>query len=295
MIIKKTITRTKKLILKTITPQSVLLKKKYYQRMGTTLNLKNPKTFNEKIQWLKLHDKNPEYSLYVDKYEAKRIVAKWIGEEYIIPTLGIWDNYKQIDFNKLPEKFVLKCTHDSESVKICKTKTSINHAEWEKWFEDHLTTNFNEYWGEWVYKKVKHRIIAEKYLDSLDDEGVIDYKFFCFGGKPEFLYVSVGLEDHSTAKISFYDMRGNEMPFYRKDFNRFHDVVLPKNFNEMKRIAETIAKKVGNPFVRVDLYSIKNNIYFSEITFYPNAGYIPFEPPEWDLKLGSKISLPCDK
>ena len=273
-----------KRIVKKLIPNSILEKRS-----------NKPRTFSQKISWLKQYDRNPVYSQYADKYEAKRIVADWIGKQYIIPTLGIYDNYKQIDFSKLPEQFVLKCTHDSGSVKICKEKNSINHDCWEKWFNDHLKINYFDKWGEWAYKNVKPRIIAEKYMNELDKQELIDYKFFCFNGKPEFIYVSIGLQDHTTAKISFYDMQGNEMPFYRKDYNRYRDVIFPNNFPEMKRIAEIIANNVGSPFVRVDLYSVEDKTYFSEITFYPNGGYIPFEPPKWDKKLGKLISLQSDK
>lgn len=278
-----------------VLPSSYVLKRRYFQRLGKKLNLKHPKTFNEKIQWLKLHDRKKEYPLYVDKYEVKKLISKWFGNKYIIPTIGVWNNYNQIDFDLLPEKFVLKCTHDSGSVKICKNKDLIDHQEWKKWFEEHLAVNWYDYCREWVYKTVKPRIIAEQYMDSLGDNGIIDYKFFCFNGNPELLYISIGLEDHSTAKISFYDMNGNEMPFYRSDYNQFHNAVFPENFSEMKSIAEIIAKNVNSPFVRVDLYSVENKVYFSEITFYPNAGYIPFTPPEYDLILGEKIILPYEE
>lgn len=263
--------------------------------MGKKLDINHPKSFNEKIQWLKLYDRNIEYPSYVDKYEAKKVVSSWIGNDYLIPTLGVWEKYEEINFDDLPDSFVLKCTHDSGSVKICKNKEDIDHQEWKKWFESHLSYNFYYRFREWVYKTIKPKIIAEPYMDSLADKGLIDYKFFCFNGSPEFLYISTGLENHSTAKISFYDMQGNEMPFYRSDYNQFHNAVFPDNFSEMKNIAEIIAKNVGSPFVRVDLYSVENKVYFSEITFYPNAGYIPFTPPEYDLLLGEKIILPYEE
>lgn len=276
-------------------PDSIALKRKYKNAMGKKLNLKHPKSFNEKIQWLKLFDRKEQYVQLVDKYEVKNIVSKWIGEEYIIPTLGIYNHFCDINFSNLPEKFVLKCTHDSGSVKVCLNKNTTDFSEWEKWFEWHLKTNFSYKFREWVYKDIKPRIIAEEYIDSLDKKGVVDYKFFCFNGTPELLYISIGLDNHTTAKISFYDMQGNEMLFHRSDYNQYNDAVFPNNFSKMKEIAKTIAKKIDNPFVRIDLYSLENKVYFSEITFYPNAGFIPFFPPEWDNTLGDLIKLPCDK
>ncbi|MBR5156646.1 MAG: glycosyl transferase [Clostridia bacterium] len=275
-------------------PDSLYLKLRFPIRTGEKLNLKNPETFNEKLQWLKINDRKPIYSDMVDKYEVKNYVAEKLGEEYIIPTLGIWDKFEDIDFNALPDQFVLKCTHDSGGLAVCTNKAEFDVEKAKEKIERCFKRNY--YWSsrEWPYKNVKPRIIAEKYMeDENAAEGLTDYKFFCFGGKPKLLYVSQGLQDHATAAISFYDLEGNEMPFHRKDFRPIDGkMVLPEKFDEMVKIAEKLAKEVDNPFIRIDLYSICGKIYFSEITFFPCSGMMPIEPEEWNKTLGDWIELP---
>lgn len=268
------------------------LKLSYRINTGKSLNLSNPETFNEKVQWLKIHDRKKIYTSLADKYEAKEIIKNIIGKEYIIPTLGVWDKYEDIDFKKLPEKFVLKCTHDSGGLVICRNRKEINYSEIEKKIKESLKKNY--YWSgrEWPYKNIKPRILAEKLMGENEKKGLRDYKFFCFSGIPKMLYVSEGLENHATANISFYDLHGNEMPFYRKDYKPFgKKLTLPDNFPEMVEVAEKLARFVDNPFVRIDLYSVDNQIYFSEITFSPCGGNIPFEPEEWDKRLGEWICI----
>lgn len=270
------------------------LKMIFKDNMGYPLDLENPKTFNEKLQWLKLYDRKPVYTTMVDKYEAKKYVADIIGEEYIIPTLGVWDSFDDIDFDKLPEQFVLKCTHDSGGLVICRDKSKLDMEHARKKIERCLKRNY--YWSsrEWPYKDVKPRILAEVYMEDENvAAGLTDYKFFCFNGKPEMLYVSQGLEDHATASISFYDMEGKDMPFHRSDYKPIEGkFVLPSNFDQMKETAEKMAKAVGSPFVRIDLYSVCGQMYFSEVTFSPCSGMLPFSPKEWDEKIGSWIRLP---
>lgn len=269
------------------------LKRKYRLLMGQELNLHDPHTFNEKLQWLKLHDRRLEYTTMVDKYEVKKYIAETIGEEYVIPTLGVWDHFEDIDFNTLPNQFVLKCTHDSGGLVICRDKKNFDYAAAKKKIQRCLKQNYYYKHREWPYKNVIPRVMAERYMeDENKTEGLRDYKFFCFHNIPKFLYVSEGLEDHSTAGISFYDFDGKEMPFRRSDFRTIGvDVQLPGNFPEMREIARILSEMVGSPFVRIDLYSINGRIYFSEITFYPCAGMVPFEPKEWDHTLGSWIDL----
>lgn len=277
-----------------------LLKDKMYLRllykleMGDKLDIRNPKTFNQKLQWLKLYDRNPEYTKMVDKYEAKKYVSNVIGEEYIIPTLGVWEKFEEIDFNQLPNQFVLKCTHDSGGLIICKDKNILNIKSSKKLINKCLKNNFYYSGREWPYKNIRPRIIAEKYMATNKQKELIDYKFFCFNGKPEFLYVSEGLSNHSTAKISFANMSYEKMEFYRKDYKPFD--VLPQkpiNFNKMKELAEKLSRNI--PFLRVDFYEIEGKIYFGELTFFPCSGYIPFEPEEWDKKLGDMLELPKEK
>jgi hypothetical protein len=269
------------------------LKMIFEDAMGYPLNLKNPKTYNEKLQWLKLYDRKPVYTKMVDKYEAKKYAADIIGEEHIIPTLGVWDSFDEIDFDTLPEQFVLKCTHDSGGLVICRDKSKLNKEAAREKIERCLQRNY--FWSsrEWPYKDVKPRVIAETYMeDENEAKGLTDYKFFCFNGKPEMIYVSQGLEDHSTASISFYDMKGLPMPFRRRDFKPMKEgFQVPANFDTMAEFAGRIAKAIMCPFVRVDLYSVNGKIYFSEITFFPCSGMVPFEPKEWDEILGSWIDL----
>ena len=273
-------------------PDKMAVKIKYRNHFLKKLDLKNPVTFNEKLQWLKLYNRRPEYTMMVDKYAVKKYIADLIGEQFIIPTLGVWDSFGEIDFENLPEKFVLKCTHDSESVKIITNKSMINQESLRRFFEKKLSRNFFYACREWPYKNVKPRIIAEKYLEDLAAEELIDYKFFCFNGEPCFLYVSVGLQNHSTAKISFYDLFGNELPFFRSDFNPYHNAKMPNDMNLMIETAREIASGINAPFVRVDLYEVNNRALFSEITFFPCGGYLPFKPEEWDEKIGGMIQLP---
>ena len=274
-------------------PGDAYLKILYQIRTGKKLELKDPRTFNEKLQWLKLHDRKPDYSRMVDKYEAKQYVAERIGEAYIIPTLGVWDSFDQIDFDSLPEQFVLKCTHDSGGLAICRDKATFDKEKAREKIERSLKNNY--YWGsrEWPYKNVKPRILAEQYMeDETGAPGLTDYKFFCFNGEPKLLYASQGLENHATACISFFDLEGKKMPFYRSDYRPMEgDLPLPKNFGEMLEKAKQLAKEVAAPFVRIDLYAINGAMKFSEITFFPCSGMVPFEPVEWDKTLGEWIEI----
>lgn len=267
------------------------LKLRYNCIMGKKLNLDNPVTYNEKLQWLKLYDRKPEYTKMVDKYEAKKYVADIIGEEYIIPTLGVWDNVNDIDFDTLPNQFVLKCTHDSGGLVICKDKTELDIENAKNTLNHFLNRNFYNVHREWPYKDVKHRIIAEKYMEDESGKDLKDYKFFCFNGEPKLLYISEGLSDHSTAKISFADMDYNIAEFKRNDFKPFDE--LPKkpiNFEKMKELAKVLSK--DRAFIRVDFYEINKKIFFGELTFFPCSGYLPFDPEKYDKVLGDWITLP---
>ncbi len=267
------------------------LKLRYNCIMGKKLNLDNPVTYNEKLQWLKLYDRKPEYTKMVDKYEAKKYVADIIGEEYIIPTLGVWDNVNDIDFDTLPNQFVLKCTHDSGGLVICKDKAELDIENAKNTLNHFLNRNFYNVHREWPYKDVKHRIIAEKYMEDESGKDLKDYKFFCFNGEPKLLYISEGLSDHSTAKISFADMDYNIAEFKRNDFKPFNE--LPKkpiNFEKMKELAKVLSK--DRAFIRVDFYEINKKIFFGELTFFPCSGYLPFDPEKYDKILGDWITLP---
>ena len=273
-----------------VLPDKTYLKLKYRFAMKTKLNLKDPKTFNEKIQWLKLYERKPEYTTMVDKYAVKKYVSDIIGEEYIIPNLGVWDSFDEIDFDSLPDKFVLKCTHDSGGLVICRNKASLNREEARIKIERSLKRNY--YWSgrEWPYKDVKPRIIAEQYMEDTNASGLTDYKFYCFNGKPKFLYVSQGLENHETAQISFLTMDWNFAPYRRSDYKPFDKLPpKPQMFETMIELAERLSQ--GHSFLRVDLYQIGNRIYFSELTFSPCSGLMPFENPEHNLEIGNMLKL----
>lgn len=270
------------------------LKLLYKLQMKSNLDFNNPISFNEKLQWLKLYDRKPEYTNMVDKYEVKKYIADSIGKEYIIPTLGIYDKFDDITWDSLPEQFVIKCTHDSGGLVICKNKADLNKQSCKKIINKRLRKKFYFSGREWPYKNVKPRIIIEKYMVTESQQELIDYKFFCFNGVPKFLYVSEGLSDHSTAKISFVDMDYNLVEFHRKDYKPFEKLPeKPKKFDEMKEIAARLSENTH--FLRVDLYEIEGKIYFGELTFFPASGYIPFEPEKWDKELGKLLELPLKR
>lgn len=262
-------------------------------KYGSRLDLDNPKTFNEKIQWLKVFDRRKDYFMMADKIEAKKYVAQIIGREHIIPTIAVYDRVQDIIWEDLPQQFVVKCSHNSGGLAVCRNKELLDKKETVERLSACLKKNYFYQSGEWCYKGIKPRILCEQLMeDDSQRESLIDYKFFCFGGQPEFVYISYGLEDHSTASISFVDIDGERAPFHRADYKEVADPLpIPASFEEMKHIAARIAKAVNNAFVRVDLYEINGNIYFSELTFYPNGGYIPFVPAEWDNKLGELLQL----
>ena len=269
----------------------LFLKLKFKDMMGYKLNLRHPKTFNEKIQWLKLHDRKPEYVQMVDKIEAKKYVAEKIGEEYIIPTISTCDHFDEINLWNLPEQFVIKCSHDSGGLIICRDKNRLDVAAARKKIDKCLKKNFYYQSREWPYKNVKPKILIEKYMSDKKQKELVDYKFYCFNGSPKYLYVSEGLENHATAKIEFFDMAFRSAPFHRDDYMIFNTKPnKPETFEKMKSIARSLSK--GIPFVRVDLYEINGKIYFGELTFTPCGGYMPFNPKEWDEKLGQILELP---
>ena len=264
---------------------------------GRPIDLDNPKTFDEKLQWLKLYDHNPLYHFLADKYEAKIYASRIIGEEHIIPTLGVYRKVSDIVWEDLPEKFILKCTHDSGGLVVCRDRKSFDRKTAEKVLAKSLRHNYYFNSREWCYKDIRPAVICERLMeDETQKKMLVDYKFFCFSGKPEFLYISVGLDDHSTASISFFDLEGKRLPFRREDFKEIEQgFILPNNFNDMKEIASKLAEDLHNPFVRIDLYSIGGQVYFSEYTFYPNGGYLPFSPDDWDWRIGQLLSLPESK
>ena len=276
-----------------IIPDEQYIKIIYFLRTRKKINLNNPRNFNEKLQWLKLNDRNKKYTKMVDKYEAKKYVSKQIGEKYIIPTLGVWSTFDDINFNDLPKQFVLKCTHDSGGLVICQDKNKLDKKKARKKINKCLKRNFYYVGREWVYKDVKPRIIAESYMsDNKNDDvaGLTDYKFFCFNGKVKFLYISKNLTNHKNARISFVTPEWKRAPFIRKDYLPYEQLPKkPKKFNQMIEIAEKLSKNID--FLRVDLYEINNEIYFSELTFFPCNGLFSFDPEIWNEKIGDMLIL----
>lgn len=273
-------------------PDKYYIKKRYKFKVGKELNLKNPQTFNEKLQWIKLYDRNPMYTKMVDKYEVKQYVGEKLGEEYVIPLVGgPWKHFSEIDFSKLPNQFVLKNTHDSGGIAICRNKPSFDKIAAEKKLEYSLKHNYFYYGREWPYKNVKRQIFAEKYMEDSDSRELRDYKFYCFNGQPRFLYISQGLENHLTAKMNFLNLDWEKTPFQRNDFSEF-DTLPPKpqNFEKMIEFAKILSENI--PFVRVDFYEINHNLFFGEMTFFPGGGMVEFEPMQWNKIIGDYIDLP---
>lgn len=269
------------------------LKILYRKAFKKELNLENPQTFNEKLQWLKLNDRKDIYTTMVDKYEVKKHVSAIIGKEYIIPTLGIYDSFNEIDFEKLPDKFAIKCTHDSGGVVICKDKKELDIKKARNKINKSLKKNYYYSSREWPYKNVKPRIIIEELLEDEGNEDLIDYKFMCFNGKVKCSFVCLNRRSKEGLNVDFYDLKWNKMPFERHYPNSKEILEKPKNYEKMIELAEKLAE--GISFVRVDFYNIKGKIYFGELTFYPGAGIEEFTPNEWDKKLGDMIILPKSK
>lgn len=270
------------------------LKRKFKSVTGKELNIETPTTFNEKLQWLKLNNREDVYTVMADKVAARDFVAEKLGEEYLIPCIGVWDNADDIDFDKLPDKFVLKCNHNSGvGMCICKDKSKLDIEKVKNELKKGMAQDYYITNREWPYKNIPRKIIAEQFMENKEEgiEGLRDYKFYCFDGNVDYLYISEGLDDHHTAKISFVTTDWKLADFKRTDYANFTNLPeKPKKFDEMLSIAKELSK--GFPFLRVDLYEINGKIYFSEFTFFPCSGYMPFEPEEWDYKFGEFIKLP---
>ena len=270
-------------------PDEPYLKMVYRIRMGKKLNLENPQTFNEKLQWLKLYDRKPIYTTMVDKYEAKKYVAGIIGEEYIIPTLGVWNHFDEIDFDKLPDQFVLKCTHDSGGLVIVRDKSKFDKEAAKKKIEKSLKRNF--YWKgrEWPYKDVKPRIIAEKYMEDKTEDQISDYKVYDFEGNPEIIQVDFDrfIEHKRNLYTKDWDYIEGELKY--PSIKDRHDVK-PDNLNQMIQAAKMLSEKIT--FLRTDFYLIDGKLYFGELTLFPESGFENFKPEDLDREYGKCIILP---
>lgn len=305
-------------------PDDKYLKRRFKASIGATLNLENPQTFNEKLQWLKLYSRKPEYTMMVDKYAVKKYVADMIGEQYIIPTLGVWNNFDDINFNKLPNQFVLKCTHDSGGLIIVPDKSKLDKRSAKKKIEKCLKRNYFYSGREWPYKNVPRKIICEKYMvdsanledgindcelmcfngqvrcssgtkDGFNGEGlkvtrIKDYKFYCFNGEVKAVMINSDRNSNEPTKADYFDKEYNWLDFTWGYTHAAEKPAKPVNFEKMVQIAEKLS--AGMPHVRIDLYNCSGKIYFGEITFFDGSGFEKIKPIEWDYKLGGYLTLP---
>ncbi len=261
----------------------------YFLQFRHFCHLRHPETYNEKLNWLKLHDHRPEYPGMVDKFEAKQYVADRIGEEYIIPTLGVWDTFNEIDFDTLPKQFVLKCTHDSEGIVIVKDKDTLDvDAAGEK-LTRALNQNFYYIGREWAYKSIQPRIIAEQYMEDTKVGELRDYKFFCFDGVPRSLFVATGRTEDATC-LDYFDMEFHHLDLRQKYPNATVHIEKPQQFDQMAQLAHILSQ--GYPHIRVDFYEVDGRVYFGELTLYNFSGFMPFQPDEWDKTWGDWLMLP---
>lgn len=284
-------------------PDEKYLPKIYFANTGRKLDLQSPKTFNEKLQWIKLYDRQDKYVIMSDKYLVKDYVAKIIGSDHIVPTLGVWDDPNLINFEQLPNRFVLKCNHNSGlGMCICKDKDSLDIQKVRANLAKGLAQDYFKHDREWTYKKIPRKILAEKYMEDsnvteilpgIKADGLIDYKFYCFNGDPRFLYVGFAniIDGSKHDLLTYLTLDWKLAPFSRSDHEALPIIPnRPTCFDEMVEYSKALS--VGIPFVRVDFFVIDNHIYFSEFTFTPGGGYGIFSPEEWERKLGDWIKLP---
>ena len=278
-------------VFKSLTDEEYI-RQRYKECMGRELDLDNPLKFTEKLQWLKLNDRNPRYTELADKYLVKNVIGNKIGYDHVIPIVGgPWSSVDEICFDKLPERFVLKCNHDCGSTIVCTDKSIFDYKKAKKFLDRRLRENYYLMSREWPYKNIKPLIFAEKYMVNSESNDLKDYKFLCFDGEPRIMFIASDRTNVTTeTKFDFFDM----------DFSPLHivnghpnSVILPQkpnSFNEMKKLARIISE--GIPHVRVDFYEVDGRVYFGEMTFYHYGGIVPFEPETWDDTLGTYISLP---
>lgn len=257
-------------------------------RLGYSLDLKNPQTFNEKLQWLKLYDRNPKYIQMVDKYEVRKYISENIGEEYLIPLIGVYNRFEEINFEELPNQFVIKCTHDSGGVVICKNKSKFDIRKAKEKIKKSMKRNFYYSGREWPYKNIKPKIIIEQYMEDKKAKEFIDFKIMCFNGIPKFSF-TCSERYNDGLKVTFYNLSWEKMSFERHYPSSTKNIEKPKNYELMLELSKKLSKNI--PFVRVDWYEINGKLYFGELTFYPGSGLEEFKPFSWDKKLGNLLSL----
>lgn len=269
-------------------PDKVFIECKFYLNLGYRLNINNPRSFNEKLQWLKLYRRHPMLTDLVDKVKVKKYVSEKIGNEYVIPTIAVYKTTEEIDIARLPDKFVLKCNHNSGGLTICRDKLKLDLKKAKRDLNKSLKFDYYKVGREWPYKNVERVILAEQLLEG-PDEGLPDYKFFCFNGKVKSCLVCIDRFSESGLKMNFYDNEWKLMPFIRHYPNSNQDIPKPPTYEKMIELAEKLSEDFE--FVRIDFYSIEDQIYFGEMTFYPGNGWSDFNPIEWDYIFGSWINL----
>lgn len=267
------------------------IRRKFQAKMGKKLDLENPHTFNEKLQWLKLYDRRPEYTMLVDKYKVRDYIAEKLGEEYLIPLLGVWDDPDEIDFDALPNQFVLKCNHNSGlGMCICKDKSKLDIKKVKEELRKGLAQDYYLTGREWPYKDVPRKIICEKYMVDESGYELKDYKFYCFNGKVKLVMINSDRMSSEETKADYFDENFSHLNFTWGYENAKVTPQKPDNFENMKTLAEKLA--AGVPQVRVDFYQTPAGIYFGEMTFFDGSGFDRFCPEEWDYKIGSMVKLP---
>lgn len=270
-------------------PDEPYLKLMYRLKMGKPLNLDNPTSYNEKMQWLKLYNRKPEYTQMVDKYTAKAFIAEKVGAEYTIPLLGVWDRFQDIDFSALPERFVLKTTHDSGGVCICRCRKAFDPAAAKEKLEKSLAADYYKLYREWPYKNVVHRIIAEEYLEDDEAGALVDYKLHMFHGEPK-LFAVISQRGTGCPKADYFDADFHPLDI---DWSYPHAEKLPpkpSHLADMKSLAAKLAE--GVPYVRVDFYEVNGKVYVGELTFFDDSGFSLIKPESWNQKMGRWIALP---
>lgn len=256
----------------------------YYLKFGISVSFSTPQTFTQKLNWAKVYDRNPDYWRYVDKFECKSIVAGIIGQEYVVPCYGVWDNFDEINFKNLPDQFILKSTHDSSGICICRDKKNFDKDRGRRVINKSLNTDYYWYGREWPYKKASRRVIADQLLDDGRRGELQDYKWWCYNGEPRVMYIT---NKGVAGKIyeNFYDMNFQPLSIKRCYPRLLPEYEKPESFELMKELARKLSAGFG--FIRIDFFDIHGKIYFGEFTFYDHAGFLPFENEQWDIELGS--------
>lgn len=266
------------------------LKLLYFAETGRRLNLKNPSSFNEKLQWMKLYNRKSDYSIYVDKYKVRKYISEIIGEEYLIPMIGVYNSVDEIPWAELPSQFVLKCTHGSGCNVICKDKAELDISEVKRKLNNWMNKSWYWFGREWPYKNIRPCIICEKYMVDESSTELKDYKFMCFNGEPKIIQVMSG-RSGGDYYLNHFDVDWNKVDIKRKNLKERPGIInKPDSLNEMIEISKKLSRNM--PFSRIDLYNTNKGILFGEITFFPVSGFMNFEDEAVDELLGSWITLP---